>query len=64
MASEHSMRVRLYWADGRVEELKEELAFDTTLVVRTVDGGHRHFRFDGEFDNDGFAVFVEDEPES
>jgi hypothetical protein len=55
-----TMPVRLYWTDGRVEDLKREIVTGTTLVVRNVEGGHRHFLFAGEFDNDGFAVFTED----
>ena len=54
------MRVRLYWLDGRVEELKQEVPSDTTLIVRNHDGGHRHFTFAEEF-GEGFAIFWEDE---
>lgn len=56
------MPVRLYWLDGRVEELKHEVAAGTTLIVRSRrDGGHRHFTFTEEFDDEGFAIFWEDE---
>lgn len=56
-----TMRVRLYWADGRVEELKGEVAADTMHVVRPTAGGHRRFTFAEEIDDEGFAIFWEDE---
>ena len=60
MNSGATMRVRLYWLDGRVEELKQEVPSDTALIVRNHDGGHRHFTFAEEFD-EGFAIFWEEE---
>ena len=55
-----TMRVRLYWQDGRIEELKSEIDASTTTVVRTVgDGTHRHFTFIEEIDDEGFAIFWE-----
>jgi hypothetical protein len=58
------MRVRLYWLDGRIEELKGEVDPETRLVVRPSEGGHRHFLFTEEIDDEGFAIFWEDEPVS
>lgn len=55
------MRVRLYWLDGRIEELKGEVDPGTQVVVRQTGGGHRHFMFAEEIDDEGFAIFWEDE---
>ena len=60
MTPQSTMPVRLYWQDGRVEELKEEVPSGTTLIVRNTANGHRHFRFIEEFD-EGFAIFWEDD---
>ena len=57
------MRARLYWLDGRVEELKVELDATTTHVIRERDDRHHHFTFAEEIDDEGFAIFWEDEPE-
>ena len=55
------MRVRLYWLDGRVEELKGELDAATRRIVRPSAEGPRHFLFVEEIDDEGFAIFWEDE---
>ena len=55
------MQVRLYWLDGRVEELKGEVAADTMHIVRQTADGQRHFAFIEEIDDEGFAIFWEDE---
>ena len=57
------MRVRLYWHDGRIEELKGEIDGGTTRIVRQSATGHRHFTFAEEIDDEGFAIFWEDEAE-
>jgi hypothetical protein len=56
-----TMRVRLYWLDGRVEELKGEVDAGTTNVVRQTAQGHHHFTFAEEIDDEGFAIFWEDD---
>lgn len=53
------MRVRLYWLDGRIEELRGEVAADTTRIVRNTAEGARHFEFAEEIDDEGFAIFWE-----
>lgn len=55
------MRLRLYWLDGRVEEFKGEVDAKTTHVVRQTGDGERHFTFAEEIDDEGFAIFWEDE---
>jgi hypothetical protein len=55
------MRVRLYWLDGRVEELKGEVDGATTRIVRPSADGPHHFSFVEEIDDEGFAIFWEDE---
>ena len=57
------MRVRLYWLDGRVEEPRGEVDAGTTVIVRESADGHRHFTFAEEIDDEGFAIFWEDEPD-
>jgi hypothetical protein len=54
-------RVRLYWADGRVEEPRQTLdvAAQPQLVRRT-EGRSLHFTFTGTMDADGFAVYEEE----
>src|SRR5687768_17998375 len=59
-----TMRVRLYWLDGRVEEPKGEISSDTTVIVRQTDGGQRRFLFAEELDDEGFAIFWEEDPPS
>jgi hypothetical protein len=54
------MRVRLYWHDGRVEELKGEIDATTSHIVRQTTTGERRFTFTEEFD-EGFAIFWEDD---
>ena len=58
-----TMRVRLYWLDGRVEELKGEVDASTMRVVRQTAQGQRQFSFAEEIDDEGFAIFWEDDPE-
>ena len=58
-----TMRLRLYWLDGRVEEFKGEVDAKTMHVVRQTDNGERHFTFAEEIDDEGFAIFWEDELE-
>lgn len=55
------MRVRLYWLDGRVEELKGEVPTDTAYVVRQTAQGQRRFEFAEEIDDEGFAIFWEED---
>jgi hypothetical protein len=55
------MRVRLYWLDGRVEELKGRVDAQTTHIVRQGAGGEHHFIFAEEIDDEGFAIFWEEE---
>jgi hypothetical protein len=57
------MRVRLYWLDGRVEEPKGEVDAATTTIVRQTETGHHRFTFAEEIDDEGFAIFWEDESE-
>ena len=59
-----TMRVRLYWLDGRIEELKGEVDSGTTHVVRQTAQGQRQFTFAEEIDDEGFAIFWEDDPVS
>lgn len=60
MAPGETMRVRLYWHDGRVEELKAEVDSTTSHIVRHTSTGERRFTFTEEFD-EGFAIFWEDD---
>jgi hypothetical protein len=55
------MRVRLYWLDGRVEEFKGEVDAGTTHIVRQTAEGQRYFEFAEEIDDEGFAIFWEEE---
>jgi hypothetical protein len=55
-----TMRVRLHWRDGRVEDVAR-IPEGTTQIVRTGAAGHRHFLASGAVDEEGFAVFVEEE---
>jgi len=57
------MRVRLYWLDGRVEQLKGEVDAGTTHIVRQSPDGHGHFTFAEEIDDEGFAIFWQEEEE-
>jgi hypothetical protein len=60
MSPECLVPVRLYWADGRVEELKERLdVMAQPQIVRRTDGRHVHFAFTGVIDAHGFAVYEE-----
>ena len=59
-----TMRVRLYWQDGRVEELKKAVDASTTHVVRQSEDGLHHFIFAEEIDDEGFAIFWEDDEAS
>ena len=63
IALANTMRVRLYWLDGRVEEPRFEVDADTKTIVRDSATGHRHFTFAEEIDDEGFAIFWEDEDE-
>ena len=56
------MRVRIYWLDGRVEEPKGEIDDGTKVIVRESAGVRRYFTFAEEIDDEGFAIFWEDEP--
>ena len=47
-----TMRVRLYWQDGRVEELKKAVDENTTHVVRQSEDGMHHFTFAEEIDDE------------
>ena len=55
------MKVRLYWADGRVEQLKGEVDAGTTHVVRQTPDGERRFEFAEEIDDEGYDVFWQEE---
>ena len=57
------MRVRLYWLDGRVEQLKGEVDAATTHIVRQTPEGHCHFDFAEEVDDEGYAIFWQEEEE-
>jgi hypothetical protein len=59
----HKMRVRLYWQDGRVEQLKGEVAAGTTHIVRPTPEGQRRFEFAEEIDDEGYAIFWQEEDE-
>jgi hypothetical protein len=50
-----TMRVRLYWLDGRVEQLKGDVDAGTTHIVRQTPQGHGHFTFAEEIDDEGFG---------
>ena len=56
-----TMRVRLYWLDGRIEELKGVVDASTMEVVRNTADGLRRFEFAEEIDDEGFAIFWEEE---
>ena len=55
-------RIRLYWADGRVEEAREgvEPIGGTWLVVPGPDGREHVFVAMDDIDDDGFDIFRED----
>ena len=55
------MKVRLYWEDGRVEQLKGEVEDDTTHIVRPTADGPRRFEFAEEIDDEGYAIFWQEE---
>ena len=55
------MRVRLYWEDGRVEQLKGDVEADTMHIVRQTAEGPRQFTFAEEIDDEGYAIFWQDE---
>ena len=63
MMAAETMRVRLYWLDGRVEQLKGDVDAGTTHIVRQTPQGHGHFTFAEEIDDEGFAIFWQDEDE-
>jgi len=52
------MRARLYWHDGRVEEVT--VVPRTELIVRDTPAGFRHFLRSDEPDDDGIARFIEE----
>jgi hypothetical protein len=54
------LAARLYWNDGRVEDLKQPLdATEQPHITRNTNGRHLHFAFTGVIDADGFAVYEE-----
>jgi hypothetical protein len=55
------MKVRLYWEDGRVEQLKGEVDDGTTHIVRHTPDGEGRFEFAEEIDDEGFAIFWQEE---
>ena len=60
MTHDHQTRIRLYWFDGRIEELKQPL--DPAVhpeIIRRSREHHIHFAFTGHIDADGFAVYEE-----
>src|SRR3954464_13362733 len=60
--SDGRLRVRLYWADGRVEEPRQALDVMTQAQIVRRSGErhlHLHFTFTGVIDADGFAVYEE-----
>ena len=53
-------RVRLYWADGRVEEPRQTLdVLAQPQIVRRTEGRDLLFVFSGVIDADGFGVYEE-----
>jgi hypothetical protein len=46
-----------------VEQLKGELGAGTTHIVRQTPHGHAHFTFTEEIDDEGFAIFWQDDPD-
>lgn len=57
------MKVRLYWEDGRVEQLKGDVDEGTTHIVRPTPEGPRRFEFAEEIDDEGYAIFWQEEDE-
>ena len=60
MTHDHQTGIRLYWFDGRIEELKQPL--DPAVhpeIIRRSGEHHVHFAFTGHVDADGFAVYEE-----
>ena len=55
-----TVRVRLYWDDGRVEEARQPIDAETTMIIRLArDGTHHHFEITDDIDAEGFVVAVE-----
>ena len=54
------VNVRLYWHDGKVEDVRD-VPDGTTAIMRKTTENHRHFHYTGDEDDDGFARFIEDE---
>jgi hypothetical protein len=55
-----TLRVRLYWDDGRIEEARQPIDAETTMIIRlAADGTHRHFELTGDVDADGFVIAIE-----
>ena len=55
-----TLRVRLYWDDGRVEEARRPIDAGTTMIIRlAADGTHHHFELTSDIDADGFVVAIE-----
>jgi hypothetical protein len=55
-----TVRVRLYWDDGRIEEARQPIDAEATMIVRLgKDGTHHHFELTEDVDADGFVVAIE-----
>jgi hypothetical protein len=59
-AMAESVRVRLYWDDGRIEEARHPIDAEATMIIRLgKDGTHHHFELTEDIDADGFVVAIE-----
>jgi hypothetical protein len=56
------MKARLFWDDGRIEDING-LADDVRTIVRQGTAGVRHFVRADDVDPEGFEVFIEDDGE-
>jgi hypothetical protein len=54
-----AVRVRLYWHDGRQEDV--DIVDGTTEIIRQTPEGHRHFAYTDEEDEDGASRFIEED---
>jgi len=54
------MKARLFWDDGRIEDVNG-LGEDVQTIVRQGRAGLRRFVRAGDVDPEGFEVFIEDD---
>jgi hypothetical protein len=54
------MKARLYWDDGRIEDVRG-LGDDVQVIVRQGAAGLRRFVRADDLDPEGFEVFIEDD---